>query len=145
MTDHRKDLVPREPGIVDRYADPVTGRVIEVRHIHDPVQAPVRRGDDLLRSFLPYFVIATMSLILIGGVVALLGLVVPMIMSMILAVVASFVSIVLSLVVTIIAGVVAAVGIGYLQTVNRRQNVVGDRLAMNREKSEDQRDRRRRR
>lgn len=87
---------------------------------------PRSRGDQILRDFLPYFVIATMSLILLGGVAALLGMIVPMIMAMVLTIVGSFVSIIMSLVVTVIAGVILALGISYLQTINRRYDLDDD-------------------
>jgi hypothetical protein len=93
------------------------GRVTEVRHVQSP---PEYRGDDLLRRFVPYFVLATMSMILLGALLALLGMIIPPLLALVITLVGSLVSIILSLVVTIIAGVVAAVGIGYLQTINAR-------------------------
>jgi hypothetical protein len=107
-----KDLV-RLAGIreaADRQPQEVTINVVSDR--------PQTRGDEILRKFLPYFVISTMSLILLGGVAAILGMVIPMVMALVLAVISSFVSIILSLVVTVIAGVVLALGISYLQTIN---------------------------
>jgi hypothetical protein len=90
-------------------------------HIHTDSDRPEYRGDDLLRRFVPYFVITMMGLVILGGIAAILGMIIPMILAAILAVVASFVSIVLSLVVTIIAGVVIALGIAYCQTINAKQ------------------------
>jgi hypothetical protein len=82
---------------------------------------PEYRGDDLLRRFVPYFVITMMGLVILGGIAAILGMIIPMVLAAILAVVASFVSIVLSLVATIISGVVIALGIAYCQTINAKQ------------------------
>lgn len=79
------------------------------------------RGDEILRRFVPYFVITMMGLVILGGIAAILGMIIPMILAAILAVVASFVSIVLSLVATIISGVVIALGIAYCQTINAKQ------------------------
>jgi len=96
------DLMPPRPVVIHVQQDP----------------APGYRGDDLLRRFVPYFVITMMGLVIVGGLAAILGLVVPVIMAGILSIVASFVSIIMSLVLSIIAGVVIALGIAYCQTVN---------------------------
>jgi len=137
MSDHNNEVEPRTP---DHVVSPLHGhltaadlvrlagieqrsdqaREITVKIETSNTGSPERRGDDLLRRFVPYFVIATMSMILLGGLAALLGLIIPPIMAMVITLVGSLVSIILSLVVTIIAGVIAAVGIGYLQTINRK-------------------------
>ncbi len=101
------------------------GRVIEVHHIHDQPAPTAYRGDDLLRRFVPYFVITIMGMVLVGGIIGLLGLVIPMIFAMILALVASFVSIILSLVATIFAGVIIALAITHCQTMNGKQGKTG--------------------
>jgi hypothetical protein len=120
----KSDEIPYRPGGLpgvwraeDRPEDHQI-RVIEVHHVHDQPQPSGYAGDDLLRRFVPYFVISVMALIILGGVAAILGMVIPMIMALILSVVASFVSIILSLVATIIAGALAAVAITYCQTRN---------------------------
>jgi uncharacterized Tic20 family protein len=95
-------------------ARPVVINVVQ----QDPPADRQYRGDDLLRRFVPYFVITMMGLVIVGGLAAILGLVVPVIMAGILSIVASFVSIIMSLVLSIIAGVVIALGIAYCQTVN---------------------------
>lgn len=98
-------LMPREPTVIYVQSAEPTGY----------------RGDEILRRFVPYFVITMMGLVILGGIAAILGMIIPMILAAILAVVASFVSIVLSLVATIISGVVIALGIVYCQTINAKQ------------------------
>lgn len=137
MTDHRKEINPRVPDhVIKSDGDHLTAADLmkinqvpdgmmtyprqngkaTVIYVQQPVQDHGYRGDDLLRRFLPYFVISVMGLILLGGVAAILGMVIPMIMAAILSIVASFVSIILSLVATIIAGAVIAVAITWCQT-----------------------------
>ena len=108
------DHVPRE--LIDN--PPPT--VIVVQQSED---RPGYRGDDLLRRFVPYFVIAGMLVILLGGI----GLIMAMLLPMIIAAIGALVSIILSLVVTVIAGVVIALGIGYLQTINAQHGKIGKR------------------
>lgn len=86
-------------------------------------QRPEYRGDDLLRRFVPYFVITIMALVILGGIAAILGMIIPMVMAAIIALVGSLVSIILGLVVTIIAAVIVALGITWCQTINRRDEM----------------------
>jgi hypothetical protein len=128
VSDRKKELIVRKadeisyrpgglPGVPDKTYVDDQGRVIEIRHVQG---SPEYRGDDLLRRFVPYFVLSTMAMILLGGVIALLGMIIPPLLALVITLVGSLVSIILSLVVTIIAGVIAAVGIGYLQTINAK-------------------------
>lgn len=141
MTDPRKVIVPTAVDSpaqkihltaadllkLDRVPDGMMpDRPIVINVVQDPVDRRYR-GDDLLRRFVPYFVISFMGLIILGGLAAILGMVVPIIMAAILSIVASFVSIILSLVATIIAGVVIALGIAYCQTINATQGKIGKR------------------
>jgi len=89
-------------------------QVIEVHHVHDPADRAGPRGDDLLRKFVPYFVIAGMLVILLGGIALIMAMLLPMIVAMI----GALVSIILSLVATIFAAVVIAMSITYCQTRN---------------------------
>jgi hypothetical protein len=79
------------------------------------------RGDDLLRRFVPYFVITMMGLVIVGGITAILGLIIPVILGTIVAIIGSLVSIIMSIVATIIAAVVVALAITYCQTMNDRR------------------------
>lgn len=83
---------------------------------------PEYRGDDLLRRFLPYFVITVMALVLIGGIAGILAMIIPPIMAVIITLVGSLVSIILSLVATVIVAVIVAMGITMCQTINRRED-----------------------
>lgn len=134
MTDHRgKEIVPTrvDPAPVSKIT---AADMVRMDHVppglmpHQPQviyvqKEPEYRGDDLLRRFLPYFVISVMGLVILGGVAAILGMVIPMIMAAILAVVASFVSIILSIVATIISGAVIAVAITWCQASNARNKI----------------------
>ena len=93
-------------------------RVIYVKVEEDRAPESRYRGDDLLRRFLPYFVISTMGLILLGGVVALLGLIIPVILGAIVAIIGSIVSIIMSIVATIFAGAIIAMAITFCQKIN---------------------------
>lgn len=138
MTAPRKDLVPRTEITPTEIVSPTAGRLsasdlermdhvpeeimdaarkgAEI-HIHVGSDRPEGRGEDLLRRFVPYFVLGGLILVLLGG----LALIMAMLLPMIIAAIGALVSIVISLVVTVIAGVVIAVGIGYLQTINAKQ------------------------
>ena len=89
---------------------------------------PEYRGDDLLRRFVPYFVISIMGLVLIGGIATIMSLVIPPIMALIITLVGSLVSIILSLVATVIVAVIVALGITMCQTINRRDELAARRL-----------------
>lgn len=91
-------------------------------HIHQDPPAREYRGDDLLRRFVPYFVITMMGMVVVGGITAILGLIIPVILGAIVAIIASVVSIIMSIVATIIAGVVIALAITYCQTMNAKQD-----------------------
>lgn len=151
MKDHEKEIVVRTPDAI--MPGPVQGMIGSMtpadlqRAIADAERAGAReitikidggqpeyRGDDLLRRFLPYFVITIMGLVLIGGIAGILAMVIPPIMALIITLVGSLVSIILSLVATVIVAVIVAMGITMCQTINRR-----DELAARRE--EDRMDR----
>lgn len=91
-------------------------------HIHQDQPKPEYRGDDLLRKFVPYFVITMMGMVIVGGITAILGLIIPVILGAIVAIIASVVSIIMSIVATIIAGVVIALAITYCQTMNAKND-----------------------
>lgn len=97
-------------------------RQVVINVVQDPPAKPEYRGDDLLRRFVPYFVITMMGLVIVGGITAILGLIVPVILGAIVAIIGSIVSIIMSIVATIIAGVVIALGIAYCQTINAKQD-----------------------
>lgn len=137
MTEHRKEIIPTS--VVSPTAghlstqDLVRQAGIQQRSDHPTViyvqgDRPEYRGDDLLRRFVPYFVIAFLGLILLGGLAAILGMVIPMIMATIITMIGSLVSIILSLVVTIIAAVIVALGITWCQTINRRDELAAQRM-----------------
>lgn len=140
MTDHKKEITARMP---DHVISPVHGHLtaadlmkisqvpeelmpggqkIEL-HVHHEGERAGYRGDDLLRRFVPYFVIASLTLVLLGGIAAIFVMLLPMIV----AAIGAIVSIIISLVATVIAGVVIAVGIGWLQTVNANQGKIRKR------------------
>lgn len=140
MADHKDVQVHTPTSIVSptaghlSAADLVRLAGIQERSAGQPVTInigsgqPEYRGDDLLRRFVPYFVIAFLGLILLGGLAAILGMVIPMIMAAVIALVGSLVSIILSLVVTIIAAVIVALGITWCQTINRRDELAERRM-----------------
>jgi hypothetical protein len=140
MSDGRKEIIPTrvDPSPVgrltavdlakiDRVPPELMPQQPTVIYVQSEAPPPAQyRGDEILRRFVPYFVITMMGLVILGGIAAILGMVIPMILAAILAVVASFVSIVLSLVATIISGVVIALGIAYCQTINAKQGGKSD-------------------
>lgn len=143
MTDHGKEIIPSSvdsptAGHLSR-ADlmkisqvppemmPDGRRPIIVTVQQDPPAPPVYRGDEILRRFVPYFVITMMGLVIVGGIAAILGMVIPVILGAIVAIIGSIVSIIMSIVATIIAGVVIALGIAYCQTINATQGKIGKR------------------
>lgn len=139
-----EEIVPRKP---DHVVSPTAGHLTAAElaridtasrhlmregrseiHIHQPAPAPEYRGDDLLRRFLPYFVITIMVLVIIGGIAAILGMIIPVIMATIITLVGSLVSIILSMVATIIVAVIVALGITWCQSINRREEMEARRM-----------------
>lgn len=145
MTDHRKDVQPITPAhVIKSNGDHITaaelmkidrvpaqmmpGNPPTVIYVKEDQPPPEYRGDDLLRRFLPYFVITMMGLVMIGGISAILAMVIPPIMALIITLVGSLVSIILSLVATVIVAVIVAMGITMCQTINRRDELAARRM-----------------
>jgi hypothetical protein len=144
MTDHRKEIKPMTPREPDAIMSPAHGfvtpadlaRAAEIARQQSAQEITIKvdscrpeyRGDDLLRRFVPYFVITMMGLVMIGGIAAILAMVIPPIMALVITLVGSLVSIILSLVATVIVAVIAALGITFVMSINRRDEMEARRM-----------------